>query len=451
MTECRQEKLEFQGLKGLRVEGKFDGGNISTDGGALLIKELCNSQGIFGRLAKCFSDCRNQEAIQYSVKQLLEQRIYGLICGYEDLNDHDSLSQDSVFQILTGATPGQRLAGHATLNRVELAVSDSPTRYHKVAGNEEAIKEFLIEECIRYIKRKKLKEVVLDCDATDIPLHGKQEGRFFHGYYGHYCYLPLYIFCEDLPIWTELRSSNIDASLGTELALNEIVPRLKKAFPNLSITVRADSAFAREDIMATCEKLGINYVFGLAKNSRLTAEIEAELTEAEAICQSTQQPARIFKELNYRTIDSWSRSRRVVAKAEHLPQGSNPRFVVTSITAKKIPADVLYEKLYCQRGDAENRIKEQFQLFADRTSTSIKRANQLRLWFSTVAYLIMTLFKKYALAGTALAKAEINTIRIKLMKLAVRVTVSARRIYLSFTSGFPYQELFFQALKNSSQ
>lgn len=449
MTECIQEKLEFQGINGKRVEGRFDGGDVSTDGGALLIKELCNSQGIFNRLTQCFSDVRNAEQVKFTVKQLLEQRIYGLICGYEDLNDHDKLRNDSIFQLLTGALPGEKIAGHATLNRIELAKLGTPDRYHKIAVNESAMKEFLIEENIRHIKRKRLKRIVLDCDATDIPLHGDQEGKFYHGYYGHYCYLPLYIFCEDLPIWAELRSSNIDASKGTEAALLEIVSRLRKAFPKLEIIVRADSAFAREDIMAVCEKLGIDYVFGLAKNSRLISEIESELLQAETLCKETKLPARIFKDFEYCTQDSWSRSRRVVAKAEHLPKGSNPRFIVTSLSIKASAALELYEELYCKRGDAENRIKEQFQLFADRTSSSLKRANQLRLWLSTVAYLIMTLFKKYALQGTELANAESQTIRQKLIKLAVRISVSARRVYLSFASGFPYQKLFYKALKRT--
>jgi hypothetical protein len=374
--------------------------------------------------------------------------VFGLLGGHEDLNDHDTLRNDPVLQLIAGKVPGEEaeLASHSTLNRIELGketVSEDE-RYKRVACNDEKRELFLIQEFIRYAKRKRLRQLILDVDATDIPLHGKQEERFFHGYYGQYCYLPLYIFCEDFPLWAELRPSNIDASLGTEAALAKIIPKLREALPGVQITLRADSGFARDGIMFFCEGNDLDFILGLARNSRLQAELTSEMNTAKLQFEETKVAARVFKEFQYQTNDSWSKERRVIGKAEHLAKGENPRFIVTSL--KGDPRD-LYEKFYCKRGDAENRIKEQFQLFAHRTSSSLKRANQLRLWFSTVAYLVMVLFKKYALSGSELENAEPNTIRIKLLKIAVKVTVSARRVYLSFAESFNLQKLFHSALR----
>jgi hypothetical protein len=447
--------LKFQEVNGKRVEAKFDGGMVTTEAGALLVREVCERRGIFTRLARCFKDFRNEDAIEHTLQALLEQRIYGLVCGYEDLNDHDRLRVDPAFQVLVGKEPelGPKLAGRNTLNRLELSASTiyEHERYKKIACNDEQVQAFFVEEFIRYAKRKKLKELILDCDATDVPLHGKQEDRFFHGYYGHYCYLPLYIFCEDFPLWAELRPSNIDASLGTEAALLKIVTQLRKRLGRrVRIIVRGDAGFAREGIMEFCEKQGLDYVFGLAKNNRLVASIKSELKRAKQKFKKTKVASRCYKDFRYRTLDSWSRKRRVVGKAEHLEKGPNPRFVVTSLKRSACAAIKLYEQCYCKRGEMENCIKEQFQLFANRMSCTPKRANQLRLWFSTAAYLILVLVKKYALAGTALASAEVQTIRLRLIKIAATVTVSARRVFFSMAGGFPLQDLFARALKNAS-
>lgn len=447
MTDCRQEKLEFQGVEGLRVEGRFDGGKLSTDGGLLLVRDVAEGHRFFSRLEGCFIDNRKQDAVTHTVGHLVRQRIYGLIAGYEDLNDHDSLRHDPVTQLVAGRVPGTApLAGHSTLGRLELSAREvsSTERDKKVAIDDERMQAFLITEFVRYAKRRKLQEVVLDIDATDIPLHGRQEGRFFHGYYGHYCYLPLYIFCDEFPLWAELRPAGIDAAHGTVEALTKIVPALQAALPGVPIVIRADSGFARENIMAYCETSGLRYIFGLARNSRLESELAPFMEAACADHKRTGEPARVFCQFQYKTIDTWSRSRRVIGKAEFLAKGPNPRFIVTNMTG---PSRDIYERLYCGRGDAENRIKEQFQLFAGRASSSVKRANQIRLWFSTIAYLLLVLVRKYRLTGTALQKAEAHTLRARLIKCAVQVSVSARRVYLSFSETFPLQSIFFRALK----
>jgi hypothetical protein len=452
MTDCRQEKIEFQGVESKRVEAKFDGGQVTTDAGALLIRELCERRGIFARLTECFTDYRSPIFREYEVKELIEQRVYGLICGHEDLNDHETLRKDPMFQVLVGKAPGEdvALAGKSTLNRLELSSAEilKGEKYKKIACDDSQIEEFFLREFVRFAKKKRLKRLILDFDATDLPLHGSQEERFYQGYYGHYCYLPLYIFCEDLPLGARLRPSNIDASKGTEEELERIVPYLRRHLPRATIIVRGDSAFAREGIMATCEKLNIHYVFGLAKNERLIPELEDELKEAEKRFAETKLPARVFKDFRYCTLESWSKSRRVIGKAEYLEKGPNPRFIVTSLGKSEVKAMELYEQWYCKRGDMENRIKEQLHLFADRMSSHLKRANQLRLWFSTIAYLIMTLFKKIALVGTALAKAEVQTIRAKFLKLAARVTSSSRRVYFSLAESFPLQGIFARAVRN---
>lgn len=452
MTECRQGKFSFQGICGKRVEGRFDGGKLSTDGGLLLIREVVEGQRFFSRFAGCFTDSRSPKSVIHSVESMVKQRVYGLVAGYEDLNDHDALRNDAIFQLVTGRVPGSKgacLASHSTLNRLELSKrsTDETERYNKVGCDQGKLEAFLVEEFIRYAKREKLTQFVLDIDATDIPLHGKQEGRFYHGYYRHYCYLPLYIFCEEFPLWAELRPSNIDASLGTEAALAVIVPRIREAFPDAEIILRGDSGFTREAIMCFCEENGIEFILGLARNQRLEAEIASDLLEAKRLHEETKQPARLYKEFHYQTLASWSKERKVIGKAEHLEKGPNPRFVVTTLT---YPPAELYETWYCERGDAENRIKEQFQLFAHRTSSSLERSNQLRLWFSTVAYLVMVLFKKYSLGGTTFERAEPGSIRTRLVKLAVKVTVSARRIYLSFTDSFPLRETFLKALGSTA-
>jgi hypothetical protein len=288
------------------------------------------------------------------------------------------------------------------------------------------------------------KEIILDLDATDDPLHGKQEGRFFHGYYGHYCYLPLYIFCGEFLLCARLRPSNIDGAKGSVEELQRIVPQIRAVWPEVRILVRGDSGFCREELMVWCEAQGVEYLLGLAKNDRLKAEIAKEMQAAKAQYQETGRAARLFKEFLYQTRKSWARARRVVAKAEHLEKGENPRFVVTSLSREPWPAQALYEEQYCARGDMENRIKEQLMLFCDRTSTHYLRSNQLRLYFSSLAYVLMQMLRRLGLEGTELAKAQCSTIRLKLLKIGALIRITARKVWVSLASGYPYVHFFWQ-------
>jgi len=443
-----QESIEFQRVNNRVVEAAFDGGMVTSDaGGALLLRQFCDRQEIFERLTECFSDKRTSPV--FSITELLKQRIYGLALGYEDLNDHDTIRRDPGMAVLLGKTPGQDSgAGKSTLNRLEHSATSvkQGERYKKIALDDSKLQHFFLNEFLRMARRKRLKRLILDFDATDITLHGNQEGKFFHGYYRNYCYLPLYCFCEDMPLWVELRTSDIDASKGTEEALAVIVPFLRKHLPRIRIVVRGDSGFAREGIMAWCETNGIDYIFGLAKNDRLIAHIQDDLTAMQQCFEKTQQSCRTFSEFRYRTLDSWSRTRKVVGKAEHLQKGSNPRFIVTSLKTHK--AITLYEQWYCKRGDMENNIKEQLQLFSDRLSGSAKRTNQIRLWLSAVAYLIIIIFRLRALRRTTLANAEPATIRLRLFKLGASVKLSVRRIYFSLAESFPLKDLFLKAALN---
>jgi Transposase DDE domain group 1 len=283
--------------------------------------------------------------------------------------------------------------------------------------------------------REEPEEIILDLDATDDPLHGKQEGRFFHGYYGHYCYLPLYIFCGEFLLCARLRSSNIDASAGSVEELQRIVAQIRSVWSRVRIVVRGDSGFCREELMAWCEAEGVDYLLGLAKNERLKAEIVREKEEAKAQYQETGRAARRFKEFVYQTRESWSRARRVVAKAEHLEKGENPRFVVTSLRREEWPAQALYEEHYCARGDMENRIKEQLMLFSDRTSTHYLRSNQLRLYFSSIAYVLLQMLRRLGLEGTELAKAQCSSIRLKLLKIGALIRITVRKVWISLAGG----------------
>ena len=463
-TECSEQKYLFQELKSRKVEATFDGGDITSDGGGVLIRELSERLGILNRFAKCFEDFRNPDLIEHSVLELVKQRVYGIVLGYGDLNDHEELRRDFGFAAMvgkedvTGAARKQQrdkgipLASDSTLNRLELtrADADAKQRYKKIRCHAGLVEEFFVEEFIR-AHRKPPKRIILDLDATDLPLHGDQEGRFFHGYYDCYCYLPLYIFCGDHPLCAKQRCSNIDASAGSIEQLECIVRLVREKWPDVRILIRADSGFAREEIMRWCEDNGIDYVLGLAKNERLKAMIVEALAEAQKISKETGKAARVFRDLQYCTLDSWSRTRRVVAKAEHLPEGTNPRCVVTSLSARSWRPKRLYENLYCARGDMENRIKEQLPLFADRMSTETLRANQIRLWFSTVAYLIFAAFRRIALKGTQLAKAQVETVRNKLLKIGALVRVSVRRVHYLFASGYPYKEIFTHAYQRIVQ
>jgi len=316
-------------------------------------------------------------------------------------------------------------------------------RYKKIALEEAAVDRTLVEVFIA-AQREAPQEIMLDLDCTDDPLHGEQEGRFFHGYYGHYCYLPLYIFCGEHLLGARLRPSNIDAAAGSKEELERIVKQLRQAWPQVRIIVRGDSGFCREELMAWCEEQKVDYVLGLAKNERLKAAIAGELDQAAEQYHQTGRAARLFKEFSYQTRESWSRARRVIAKAEHLEKGANPRFVVTSLAAEDWPAQKLYEELYCARGEIENRIKEQLMLFADRTSTAFLRSNQVRLYFSSVAYLLMQALRRLGLRGTELAQAQCATIRLKLLKLGALIRITVRRVWLALAGGYPYLDLFRQ-------
>ena len=456
-TECNQECFEFHPLNERRVVGRFDGGTITTDAGGLLLREVEKRTGIMARFAGCFRDHRAAEQVEHTVQELVAQRVYALALGYEDLNDHDELRRDPLLAVLAGKPDptgesrarrrdrGKALAGKSTLNRLELtaAVVEGEERYKKISLDLEAVDRLLVEIFLESHAAPPA-EVVLDLDATDDPLHGNQEGRFFHGYYGHYCYLPLYIFSGDHLLCARLRPSNIDASAGCVEEVARIVAGIREAWPEVKVTLRGDSGFCREELMGWCEQNQVDYVLGLAKNDRLKAEIAGEQEQAAAEFRATGQAARVFKEFFYQTRESWARARRVVAKAEHLEKGSNPRFVVTSLGPERWEARRLYEELYCARGEMENRIKEQLMLFADRTSTAFLRSNQIRLYFSSMAYVLMEALRRLGLQQTDLAQAQCSTIRLKLLKIGALVRITVRRVWVSMAEGYPYPGLFAQ-------
>jgi hypothetical protein len=446
-TECTQVGFEFHSLRSCEIRAQFDGGAITSDAGGLLLREVEKRTGILRQFAACFTDYRKADLIDHTVEELVAQRVYGLALGYEDLNDHEELRNDPLLAVLVdkpdlGKAP---LAGKSTLNRLELTreTASQKERYKKIALDHGAVDRLLVDVFLQ-AHQEAPKEIILDLDATDDPLHGKQEGYFFHGYYGHYCYLPLYIFCGEFLLGARLRTSNIDASAGSVGELKRIVKQIRSVWSQVRIVVRGDSGFCREELMAWCEAEGVDYLLGLAKNERLKAEIEKERGEAKAQYQETGRAARLFKELVYQTRESWSRARRVVAKAEHLEKGENPRFVVTSLSGEQWPAPALYEELYCGRGDMENRIKEQFMLFSDRTSTHYLRSNQLRLYFSSIAYVLMQMLRRLGLAGTELAQAQCSTIRLKLLKIGAVIRITVRKVWVSLAGGYPYAELFQQ-------
>ncbi len=454
-TQCNQESFPFHALFRRQVCGRFDGGAITSDAGGLLLREVEKRTGIIAQFAACFTDHRDPERIEHTVKELVAQRVYALALGYEDLNDHDQLRRDPLLAVLAEKPDpsgesrvrerdeGKALAGKSTLNRLELTgeVVSEEERYKKIALQEAAVDRMLVEVFLEAHEPPPA-EIVLDFDATDDAVHGNQEGRFFHAYYGHYCYLPLYIFCGEHLLGVRLRPSNIDASAGCLEEVERIVGQIRRAWPEVKITLRGDSGFCREELMAWCESNGVDYVLGLAKNERLKAEIAPELEQAAAEYTTTGQAARVFKEFTYQTRQSWSRARRVVAKAEHLEKGSNPRFVVTSLSPQAWEARALYEDLYCARGEMENRIKEQLSLFADRTSTAFLRSNQIRLYFSSVAYVLMQALRRLGLKGTELARAQCDTLRLKLLKIGGLVRITVRKVWVSLAEGYAYAQLF---------
>lgn len=443
-TECNLDLFGFAPVAGRAVVAAFDGGTITSDAGALLLGATDRAIRLIDRFAECFVDARRPELIEHQVATLVGQRVLGIGLGYEDLVDHDELRHDPVMAVLAGKLRARRsdcapVAGKSTLNRLELSRGE-PSRYHKIGHDAAAIEALLVDLFLEAHARPP-KQIVLDLDATDDPLHGHQEGRFFHGYYDCYCYLPLYVFCGDHLLLAKLRGSNIDASAGAVEEIARIVAQIRRRWPKTRILLRADSGFAREVLMAWCEANAVDYLFGLARNRRLVAEIEAELAAARAEAEASRRPARRFKDLRWSTLDSWSRRRRVVAKAEWTQGEANPRFVVTSLAPEEAGMRFLYETLYCARGDMENRIKEcQGDLFADRTSAATMRANQLRLWFASMAYVLIGALRRIGLKHTQFAKATCGSIRLKLLKIGALVRISVRRVKLAMASGCPYQQ-----------
>jgi hypothetical protein len=443
-TECITERFDFAPVEKRAVVAGFDGGTITSDAGALLLGLTDRAIGLVGRFAGCFVDARNPDLIEHEVKTLVGQRIFAIALGYEDLNDHDELRHDRVMAVLAGKLEARRrkkcaaMAGKSTLNRLELS-RPQPSRYHKISHDPAAV-EALFVELFLGAHAAAPEEIVLDLDATDDPVHGNQEGRFFHGYYGNYCYLPLYIFCGDHLLCAKLRPANIDAASGSVDEVARIVRQLRGRWPKVRIVLRADSGFAREELMAWCEANAVDYLFGLARNARLVRHIGAELEQARAESSRTGRPARRFRDFLWTTRKSWSCRRRVVAKAEWTQGEANPRFVVTSLGAEAWLARSLYEDLYCARGEMENRIKEcQLDLFADRTSAATMRANQLRLWFASMAHVLIGALRRIGLAKTRLARASCATVRLKLFKIGALVSVSVRRIKLAMNSACPFQ------------
>ncbi len=451
MTECIQSSFGFKACGSREIVARFDGGTISSDSGAFLLRETDKRLNLLTRLAGCFLDGRNQALIDHSILEMLSQRIYGLALGYEDINDHEQLRTDPVFGILAGREElHEPLAGKSTLNRLELGAG-TKDRYKKITFWKDAVDELLVKVFIESHANAPA-EIILDVDTTDLPLHGKQEGRFFHGYYDNYCYLPLYIFCGEHVLCARLRQADHDAAFGSLQEIQRLVAQIRAAWPATKIILRGDSGFCRNQLMSWCENNSVDFVFGLARNQRLRKIIGAQMYAATQQWNQTGKPARIFSEFGYQTKKTkkggWDRERRVVAKAEHIDGKENPRFVVTSLAGQAWAAQTLYEQLYCARGDMENRIKEQFSLFADRVSTETMRANQMRLYLSTMAYILVSGLRRVGLKGTELAEAQVSTIRTKLLKIGAQIRVTVRKVWVSMASSYPWQNLYQQVWAN---
>ena len=463
-TQCNAEQFLFEGLGGRECVASFDGGRVSSDAGVVILREVDGLLALTKRFAACFTDHRNQDLIEHDVESIVSQRVFGIALGYEDVSDHDELRADPLFAAVCGKKDvegakrrrerdrGNALAAKNTLSRMELtkAGATKDERYKKVDLREQDVDQLLVDVFVESFGGAAPAEVEIDLDATDAPLHGAQEGRHFHGYYGHYCYLPLYAFCGEHLLLARLGTADKDPGALAAEELPRLVARLRRHWPEVKVIVRGDSGFCRDALMAWCEKEDHFFVLGLAKNARLEEEVAEELARAKELCAKEGRPVRFFKDFDYRTLDSWSRTRRVVGKAEHLVgDKSNPRFIVTNLPRGRWTARQLYEDVYCARGDMENRIKEQqLGLFADRLSTPTIRGNQTRLYFSSVAYVLMHGLRRLGLKDTDLSRAQCSTIRLKLLKIGAVLKVSVRRIWVSMSSAFAAKEVFAAALRN---
>lgn len=445
MTECTPSSFEFASHFSRPVVADFTGPATTSDGGALLLRQTATKLNLLPRLAECFRDSRDQRYVQHTVEEMLAQRIYGLALGYEDLNDHDHWRHDPLLGVLTGKPQAQQpLAGKSTLNRLELGTTET-NRYKKIDADTAAMDRLLVDLFLE-AHGKPPARIVLDLDATDLPLHGHQEQRFFHGYYDGYCYLPLYIFCGEHLLCGRLRPANQDAAAGSVEEVQRIVAQIRQGWPKVQIILRGDSGFCREELMAWCETNKVDYVFGFARNCRLETILTPYMEQAYAQQVATGKPARVFAEFVYKTVSgSWSRARRVIAKAEVLGDKENPRFVVTSLVDQEWEPRTLYEDFYCARGEMENRIKEQLSLFADRVSTETMRANQVRLYLSGMAYVLVSTLRRIGLQGTEMARAQATTIRLRLLKIGAQVRITARRVRIQLPQSFPWQALFWRA------
>jgi hypothetical protein len=458
------QALFFHDLGRRRVQADFSGGHLSSDGGVLLLRQVNRGLGLTGHLAQCFYDLRKQEYVDHSVQELLDQRLYGLALGYEDLNDHDRLRVDHLLAVacdkhdplgLDRVRPEHRgvaLAGSATLNRLELS-NNKKTCSHKIPHDPAKIEACLLNMGARCLPRH-AREVVLDLDAMGHRIHGMQEGRHFNKYYDDYCYLPLYAFVGDIPLWAQLRTCRKSAAHGVVPALEKIVAAIRKRCPKARIIIRGDSGFGLDEIMAWCEaQPEVYYCLGIGWHSGLMDKLGPALAKARAHhCLCGGASTRVFAEFEYQTKTSWSRKRRVIGKAEVMLDGTNPRFIATNLPQEgfaddedrqRFTAARLYEQFYCARGEMENVLKQQvLDLQSDRMSTHYMASNQLRLWLSTFAYLLMERVRTLGCQGTELAQATAGTLRVKLMKVAAQVKVSVRRVYIRLSSAFPLQNLF---------
>jgi hypothetical protein len=461
-TECTKSYRSFQALGRREIVADFSGGTITTDGGALLLREVEQRTAVLHRFAQCFTDYRQENRIEHDVLSLVSQRVIGLALGYEDLNDHDQLAQDQMLAVAVGKRDptgmdrlsekdkGKPLAGKSTLNRLELTAPNATAKsaYKKIVIQSGSVDNLFVDVFLEAYSTAP-EEIILDIDATDDPLHGNQEGKFFHGYYKAYCYLPLYIFCGEHLLCARLQTADNDAAAGSVKELEGIVQRIRAAWSDTRVIVRGDSGFCREELLSWCEDNDVHFIIGIGKNNRLNLEIEEELALAKALYQCSGKASRVFKDFCYKTLKSWRWQRRVIGKAEHLAKGANPRFVVTSFTAKECNGQELYEKVYCGRGDMENRIKEQqLMLFADRTSTSKMHSNQVRLYFSSIAYILVQALRRLGLAGTEMAKAQCDTIRLKLFKIGARIRITVRKVWIAYAGGYPYKGLFTHIVRN---